>query len=81
MNNLFVILLVALSFGLLIVGHEFGHFIVAKMNGVKVDEFAIGMGPLVCKFKGKETMYSLRLLPIGGYVKMLGEYDDSDNEI
>ena len=81
MNNLFVILLVALSFGLLIVGHEFGHFIVAKMNGVKVEEFAIGMGPLVCKFKGKETMYSLRLLPIGGYVKMLGEYDDSDNEI
>lgn len=81
MSNLIVILLVALSFGLLIIGHEFGHFIVAKMNGVKVEEFAIGMGPLIFKFKGKETCYSLRLLPIGGYVKMLGEYDDSDNEI
>lgn len=81
MGNLIVIILVALSFGLLIIGHEFGHFIVAKMNGVKVEEFAIGMGPLICKFKGKETCYSLRLLPIGGYVKMLGEYDDSDNEI
>ena len=81
MNNVIVVLLVALSFGLLIVGHEFGHFIVAKLNGVKVDEFAIGMGPLICKFKGKETMYSLRLLPIGGYVKMLGEYDETEDNI
>ncbi len=47
-------------------------FIVAKMNGVLVEEFAIGMGPLIFKIKGKETMYSIRLLPIGGYVKMLG---------
>ena len=72
MSNLIVILLVVLSFGILIVGHEFGHFIVAKMNGVLVEEFAIGMGPLIFKIKGKETMYSIRLLPIGGYVKMLG---------
>lgn len=81
MSNLIIILLVALSFGLLVVGHEFGHFILAKINGVKVEEFAIGMGPLVFKVKGKETMYSLRLLPIGGYVKMLGEYDDNEDNI
>lgn len=81
MSNLIVILLVALSFGLLIVGHEFGHFIVAKMNGVKVEEFAIGMGPLLFKVKGKETIYSIRLLPIGGYVKMLGEYEESDEDV
>ena len=52
MSNLIVILLVVLSFGILIVGHEFGHFIVAKMNGVLVEEFAIGMGPLIFKIKG-----------------------------
>lgn len=81
MSNLIVILLVVLSFGLLIVGHEFGHFMVAKMNGVLVEEFAIGMGPLIFKIKGKETMYSIRLLPVGGYVKMLGEYEESDDEV
>lgn len=81
MSNLITILLVAVSFGILIIGHEFGHFIVAKMNGVLVEEFAIGMGPLLFKIKGKETMYSIRLLPIGGYVKMLGEYEDSDEEV
>lgn len=81
MNTLIVIILVALSFGLLVIGHEFGHFIVAKINKVKVEEFAIGMGPLIFKFQGKETVYSLRLLPIGGYVKMLGEYDESDQQL
>lgn len=81
MSNLIVVLLVALSFGILILGHEFGHFIVAKMNGVKVEEFAIGMGPLLFKTQGKETMYSIRLLPIGGYIKMLGEYEGSDDDV
>ncbi len=81
MSNLIVVLAVLLSFGLLIVGHEFGHFILAKLNGVKVEEFAIGMGPLLFKIKGKETLYSIRLLPIGGYVKMLGEYEESDESV
>ena len=74
-------MLVALSFGLLVIGHEFGHFILAKINGVKVEEFSLGMGPLILKFQGKETMYSLRFLPIGGYVKMLGEYEENDENI
>lgn len=60
-------------FGLLIATHEFGHFITAKLSGVKVLEFAIGMGPKLFSFNKKETQYTLRLLPIGGYVKMLGE--------
>lgn len=67
-------------FGLLIVAHEFGHFIVAKLSGVTVEEFAIGMGPRVIGWKKNETSYTIRVLPIGGYVKMLGEDEDVDDE-
>lgn len=66
-------------FGLLIASHEFGHFITAKLAGIKVLEFAIGMGPKLIGFKTKETKYSLRILPIGGYVKMLGEEEESND--
>ncbi|KMT23075.1 RIP metalloprotease RseP [Clostridium cylindrosporum] len=68
-----------LVFGLLIATHEFGHFITAKLSKVKVLEFAIGMGPKIFSFTKGETDYTLRLLPIGGYVKMLGEEDGSDD--
>ncbi len=68
-----------LVFGVLIATHEFGHFITAKLSGVKVLEFAIGMGPKIASFTKKETDYTIRLLPIGGYVKMLGEEDGSDD--
>lgn len=60
-------------FGLLIFVHEFGHFIVAKLVGVRVEEFSIGMGPNAFSFKKGETLYSVRILPIGGYIKMSGE--------
>lgn len=60
--------------------HEFGHFAVAKLTGVKVDEFAIGMGPQVISKVCGETRYSLRLFPIGGFVAMEGEDEDSDDE-
>lgn len=60
-------------FGLLITSHELGHFVTAKLANIKVLEFAIGMGPKLFGFKKGETDYSLRVLPIGGYVKMLGE--------
>lgn len=66
-------------FGLLIGIHEFGHFIAAKSVGVKVNEFSIGMGPTVLKKQGKETLYSLRALPIGGFCAMEGEDEDSDS--
>lgn len=68
-----------LAFSILIIIHEFGHFILAKINGVKVEEFSIGMGPKLLGKQGNETMYSLRILPIGGYVKMLGDESESDD--
>ncbi|MCD7752956.1 MAG: M50 family metallopeptidase [Clostridiales bacterium] len=79
MYIVYVIICIIL-FGLLIAVHEFGHFIVAKACNVKVNEFSIGMGPLIWKRQGKETQYSLRLLPIGGFCSMEGEDGDSDDE-
>ena len=60
--------------------HEFGHFIMAKMFGVYVYEFSLGMGPKLLQWQGKETKYTLRLLPLGGYVSMAGE-DVKDNPV
>lgn len=74
------IIMAILGFSLLVIVHELGHFIMAKANGIKVEEFSIGMGPEVFSKKGKETQYSLRLFPIGGYVKMLGEEEVSNDE-
>lgn len=73
------IIIAIIIFGILIAVHEFGHFITAKLCGVKVLEFAIGMGPAVWKRQGEETLYSLRLLPIGGYCAMEGEDTESDD--
>ena len=74
------IIIAILIFGILIAVHELGHFLAAKSVGVKVNEFSIGMGPGIFKKQGKETLYSLRLLPIGGYCAIEGENDDSDDE-
>lgn len=60
--------------------HEFGHFITAKLSGITVFEFAIGMGPKIFGFEKNGTKYTLRLLPIGGYCSMDGEDGDSENE-
>lgn len=73
------ILLAVVLFLLLIVFHEFGHFIVAKKSGIKVNEFAVGMGPLIYSKKKGETKYSFRLVPIGGYCAMEGEDDESND--
>ncbi len=59
--------------GVLITIHEFGHFIFAKMFGVKVETFSIGFGPPIFRWKGKETVYQIAAIPLGGYVKMYGE--------
>ena len=67
-------------FLLLIVSHEFGHFATAKLCGIKVNEFSVGMGPLNWQRSRGETEYSLRALPIGGYCKLEGENGDSDDE-
>lgn len=74
------IFLAILIFGVLIGLHEFGHFAAAKLCGVRVNEFSIGMGPLLLQKTKGETDYSLRLLPIGGYCAMEGEEDDSPDE-
>jgi regulator of sigma E protease len=68
-------------FGLLIGVHEAGHLIAAKLNKVEVTEFAIGMGPKLFSFQGKETLYSLRLIPIGGYCKLTGEDEEIDSPV
>ncbi len=77
MTTFLLILAGILMFGLLIAVHEFGHFITAKLSGVRVNEFAIGMGPKLLSRQGEETLYSLRLFPIGGYCAMEGEDEDT----
>lgn len=74
------IIIAIIVFSILIVVHEFGHFIVAKKSGIMVEEFAVGMGPKLFGKQIGETVYSLRLFPIGGYCKMLGEDDNSSDE-
>lgn len=66
-----------LILGLIVTVHEFGHFICAKLSGIKVLEFSVGMGPRLLKLGKGETEYSLRLIPFGGYCSMEGEDDDS----
>lgn len=70
-------ILAILLFCIMIFPHELGHFIAARKVGVKVNEFAFGMGPALWQKQGKETLYSVRLLPIGGYCAMEGEDGES----
>lgn len=81
-NILFYAIIMALVFGVMIFIHEAGHFFTARACGITVKEFAIGMGPKLFSWTSKKhgTQHSLRLLPIGGYVSMEGEDDDSEDE-
>ena len=79
-NTAYPIIIAMLFFELIIVIHEGGHFIAARLCGVKVNEFAIGMGPKLFQFTKGETTYSLRLILFGGYCAMEGEDEDSDDE-
>lgn len=74
------IILAILAFGVLVIVHEFGHFITAKRGGVQVNEFWIGMGPTLLKHEYKGTLYCLKLLPFGGACVMEGEDGESENE-
>ena len=69
------ILLLVVGLGAVIFVHELGHFLVAKLVGIKVERFALGFGPRLLGYKGKETDYCINLLPLGGYVKMLDQDD------
>ena len=74
------ILITVIGFGIMVVLHELGHFILAKSFGVQVHEFAVGMGPKIFSVGKGETKYSLRLFPIGGYVKLEGENELEEND-
>ena len=73
------ILFAILIFSLLILVHELGHFVAAKLSGVRVNEFSMFMGPAIFKKQVGETLYSLRTIPIGGYCAMEGENEDTDD--
>lgn len=79
-NTVYPILIAILCFELIIVIHEGGHFVAARMNGIKVNEFSIGMGPKIIQFGKKDTKYTLRLFLIGGYCSMEGEDEESNDE-
>ena len=77
--TIFSVIFAILLFSLLIFVHELGHFLTAKLSGVKVNEFAMFMGPAIWKKQKGETLYSLRCIPIGGYCAMEGEDEDTDD--
>lgn len=76
---LLTIIAFIIIFGLLIFVHEFGHFITAKLSGIKVEEFGFGFPPKIFSIKRGETSYSLNWIPMGGFVRMLGEEEASKN--
>lgn len=80
MSIIINLLLFIVILGVIVFVHEFGHFILAKWNGVYVYEFALGMGPKICGFKKGETEYNLRAIPIGGFCQLAGEDLESDKE-
>lgn len=71
-------ILTIILFCIMIIPHELGHFVVAKLVGVQVNEFSMGMGPLLFQKQKGETLYSVRLLPIGGYCAMEGENEEAE---
>lgn len=74
------IILALLLFGIIVMFHELGHFLLAKKNGINVSEFAIGMGPTLVSTKKNGTVYSLKLLPIGGFCAMGEDEEDTNDE-
>ena len=74
------ILIAVLIFGITVIIHELGHFLLAKANGITVTEFSIGFGPTVVKTEKGGTIYSLKLLPFGGSCAMLGEDEDAEGD-
>ncbi len=79
MTSLLTVIYAIILFSVIIFVHELGHFVFAKAFNVYVEEFAIGMGPAIFKKKWGETLYSVRAIPMGGYCKMEGENEESEN--
>lgn len=80
MHIIISIVKIVVILGFLVLIHETGHFLVARLCKIKVNEFAIGFGPLIWSKETEKTKYSIRLIPLGGYVNMLGEEERSDEE-
>lgn len=80
MDTVIAIIVTVFIFGLLIFIHELGHYLVARACGVGILEFAIGMGPKIYSRRGKYNLFSVRALPIGGFVSMVGEYGEVNEE-
>ena len=81
MQTIINILVFFVILGAIVLIHELGHFLTAKLFGVYCAEFSIGMGPKLFSKKKGETDYQIRALPIGGYVAMAGEADQEDSEL
>lgn len=80
MNTIINVIIALIVFSAIIFFHELGHFLLAKKNGIYVNEFAVGMGPTLVSYTRKETKYSIKLIPMGGYCMMLGEDEDVQDE-
>lgn len=80
MSTIINVIIALIVFSSIIFFHELGHFLLAKKNGIYVNEFAVGMGPTLFSFTRKETKYSLKAIPMGGYCMMLGEDEDVEDE-
>ena len=78
MSTILYIIEIAVAIGLLILVHELGHFLTAKWFGVRVRKFAMGMGPVLLKWQRGDTEYSLRPIPIGGFVDLAGEHPEAE---
>lgn len=75
------VIVAILVFSVIILVHELGHFLMARRVGIEVEEFSIGFGPKLVGFRGAETQFSIRLIPMGGYVKMLGEEGEDEDSV
>ena len=80
MGVIITVLKIVIILGFLVLIHEAGHFLVARLCKIKVNEFSMGFGPLIWKKDTSKTKYSIRLIPLGGYVNMLGEEERSEEE-
>lgn len=80
MSIIITVLKIVIILGFLVLIHETGHFLVARLCKIKVNEFSIGFGPLIWKKETEKTKYAIRLIPLGGYVSMLGEEERSEEE-
>lgn len=79
-SNIISVLIAILIFSIIVLFHELGHFLLAKANGIRVNEFCLGFGPSLCSFTKGDTTYSIKILPFGGACMMEGEDEESEDE-